>query len=52
MQVFQKREDRVLGGIDEALAVLRLCSGEYDGYEQVEFAAGAPIWRDGQDGTS
>jgi nicotinate phosphoribosyltransferase len=31
MQVFQKR-DSVLGGIDEALAILRLCSGhEHDG---------------------
>src|SRR6266516_6712788 len=27
MQVFQKR-DSVLGGIDEAIAVLKLCSGE------------------------
>ena len=26
MQVFQKR-DSVLGGIDEAIAVLKLCSG-------------------------
>ncbi len=28
MQVFQ-REDSVLGGVDEALAILRLCSGRY-----------------------
>jgi nicotinate phosphoribosyltransferase len=27
VQVFQKREFSVLGGIDEALAILRLCSG-------------------------
>src|ERR687894_679253 len=27
MQVFQKQES-ILGGIDEAIAVLRLCSGE------------------------
>jgi nicotinate phosphoribosyltransferase len=27
MQVFQKREAALLGGIDEALAVLRLCAG-------------------------
>jgi nicotinate phosphoribosyltransferase len=30
MQVFQ-RERSVLGGMDEALAILRLCSGRYDG---------------------
>jgi nicotinate phosphoribosyltransferase len=29
MQVFQKR-DSVLGGIDEAIAVLKLCAGHYD----------------------
>jgi len=29
MQVFQKRES-VLGGIDEAIAVLKLCSGDWD----------------------
>src|SRR5215204_4303762 len=32
MQVFQKRES-VLGGIDEALAVLRLCSDDWDRLE-------------------
>src|SRR3954454_18978317 len=38
MQVFQKRES-LLGGIDEALAILRRCSGEYvDG-----------VWRGGWD---
>src|SRR5438477_9838446 len=30
MQVFQKR-DTVLGGIDEAIAILKLCSGRLDG---------------------
>src|SRR4051794_38472747 len=28
MQVFQKKEDSVLGGIDEAIAILRECAGE------------------------
>ena len=37
MQVFQKRES-VLGGIDEAIAVLRLCAGE---------ATADGAWRDG-----
>jgi nicotinate phosphoribosyltransferase len=32
MQVFQKRRS-VLGGIDEAIAVLKLCSGEWDALE-------------------
>ena len=31
MQVFQKRDGAVLGGMDEALAMLRLCSGRYEG---------------------
>jgi nicotinate phosphoribosyltransferase len=31
MQVFQKQERVVLGGIDEALAVLRLCAGQRAG---------------------
>ncbi len=30
MQVFQK-ERSLLGGIDEAIAILKLCAGEYDG---------------------
>jgi nicotinate phosphoribosyltransferase len=30
MQVFQKHEDSVLGGVDEAIAVLRECSGHRD----------------------
>jgi nicotinate phosphoribosyltransferase len=45
MQVFQRR-DSMLGGIDEALAVLRLCSGEQrrdgswrDGWESLEVRA-------------
>lgn len=29
MQVFQKHEGAVLGGMDEALAILRLCAGRY-----------------------
>jgi nicotinate phosphoribosyltransferase len=33
MQVFQKREDSVLCGMDEALAVLRLCAGRFTGEE-------------------
>lgn len=37
MQVFQ-RNDAVLGGIDEALAILRLCSGRH---------AGGGAWEDG-----
>jgi nicotinate phosphoribosyltransferase len=32
MQVFQKRES-ILGGIDEAIAVLKLCSGDWDRLE-------------------
>jgi nicotinate phosphoribosyltransferase len=32
MQVFQKH-DSVLGGIDEAIAVLKLCSGDWDALE-------------------
>jgi len=31
MQVFQKQEDALLCGIDEALAVLRLCAGHFSG---------------------
>jgi nicotinate phosphoribosyltransferase len=44
MQVFQK-DDSLLGGIDEAIAVLRLCSGReqdgewVDGWEQLEVCA-------------
>ena len=44
MQVFQKRES-VLGGIDEAIAVLRLCSGHaagetwIPGWDQLEVRA-------------
>ncbi len=32
MQVFQKRQS-VLGGIDEAIAILKLCSGDWDALE-------------------
>lgn len=45
MQVFQKNE-AVVGGIDEAIAILKLCSGHYDkegqfinGWEQLEVRA-------------
>jgi nicotinate phosphoribosyltransferase len=31
MQVFQKQEGAVLGGVDEAVAVLKLCSGRFAG---------------------
>ena len=31
MQVFQKYESAVLGGMDEAIAALRLCSGRHVG---------------------
>ena len=31
MQVFQKTDGAVLGGMDEALAMLRLCAGRYEG---------------------
>jgi nicotinate phosphoribosyltransferase len=34
MQVFQK-EDSILGGIDEAIAVLKTCAGHHDGGEWV-----------------
>jgi nicotinate phosphoribosyltransferase len=43
MQVFQKQEGAVLGGVDEALAVLRLCAGRYRG------EAGARAWEPGWD---
>ena len=33
MQVFQKKES-VLGGIDEAIAVLKLCAGREDGRQR------------------
>ena len=49
MQVFQKHEHAVLGGMDEAIAVLKLCSGRYerrgdervwvDGWDQLEVRA-------------
>lgn len=31
MQVFQKQEGALLGGVDEALAVLKLCAGHFAG---------------------
>ena len=40
MQVFQKKQS-LLGGIDEAIAVLKLCSGSYDENG---------VWRPGWDG--
>jgi nicotinate phosphoribosyltransferase len=44
MQVFQKRDESVLCGMDEALAVLRLCAGRYVG------EGGARRWESGWDG--
>jgi len=41
MQVFQKKGGAVLGGMDEALAMLRLCAGRYEGEGQRR------IWRPG-----
>src|SRR5690348_5768168 len=35
MQVFQKR-DSLLGGIDEAIAVLKLCAGRFDGDDWID----------------
>jgi nicotinate phosphoribosyltransferase len=43
MQVFQKSDSAVLGGMDEALATLRLCAGFFEG------EGPARIWRDGWD---
>jgi nicotinate phosphoribosyltransferase len=43
MQVFQKQERAVLGGVDEALAVLKLCSG------RLTREAGARSWEPGWD---
>ena len=43
MQVFQKQERAVLGGVDEALAVLKLCSGRFVG------GAAARSWEPGWD---
>jgi len=46
MQVFQKKEKTILGGIDEAIAVLKQCSGWFDadgtwhnGWDQLEVRA-------------
>ena len=46
MQVFQKKERSVLGGIDEAIAVLKQCAGRrdeqgswHDGWDQLEVHA-------------
>ncbi len=43
MQVFQKTAGAVLGGMDEALAMLRLCSGRFEG------AGDGRVWVDGWD---
>src|SRR5674536_351212 len=43
MQVFQKQERAVLGGVDEALAVLKRCAGRYAG------EAAARAWEPGWD---
>lgn len=44
MQVFQKNDGAVLGGMDEALAMLRLCAGRYEG------SGSRREWRPGWDG--
>lgn len=41
LQVFQKQDRAILGGMDEALAMLRLCAGRY------EEAEGGQRWRPG-----
>jgi nicotinate phosphoribosyltransferase len=41
LQVFQKQDRAILGGMDEALAMLRLCAGRH------EEAGGGPSWRPG-----
>ena len=43
MQVFQKTDGAVLGGMDEALATLRLCAGHFEG------EGATRRWRDGWD---
>jgi nicotinate phosphoribosyltransferase len=43
MQVFQKTDAAVLGGMDEALAMLRLCSGRFEG------EGAGRSWTDGWD---
>jgi nicotinate phosphoribosyltransferase len=43
MQVFQKKDGAVLGGMDEALAILRLCSGHF------ERGGAGRAWLDGWD---
>lgn len=41
LQVFQKRARAVIGGTDEAIAILKLASGRY------EDGPDGPVWRDG-----
>jgi nicotinate phosphoribosyltransferase len=41
MQVFQKSERAVLGGVDEAIAILKQCSGHF------AQEGGERVWRDG-----
>jgi nicotinate phosphoribosyltransferase len=43
MQVFQK-SDSLLGGIDEAIAILRLCSGRRDGEDWVDGWDELEVW--------
>ncbi len=43
MQVFQKTDGAVLGGMDEALATLRLCAGHFEGGDRTR------PWRRGWD---
>jgi nicotinate phosphoribosyltransferase len=41
LQVFQKQDRAILGGMDEALAMLRLCAGRHEGSDD------RPSWRPG-----
>jgi nicotinate phosphoribosyltransferase len=43
MQVFQKSERAIVGGIDEAIAVLKLCAGHHEGEGEDR------LWRSGWD---
>ena len=42
MQIFQKQERALLGGVDEALAMLKLCAGRYAG--EAAARSWAPGW--------
>jgi nicotinate phosphoribosyltransferase len=43
MQVFQKHEGVIVGGVDEAIAVVKLCAGRYEGEGPER------VWRSGWD---